>query len=137
MLLRDKIFRLLYTAALTFLLNILEENKDHFPSNFVFSGLRDQFLRFLYAYGILALVSMVAVSYGLCYFFPSMLSNYYALILRTVSTVVIAHTLCASLDTWISYEWCFLIRGYLCAVQNYAEKAEFSKCSWYPKRKLG
>ncbi|XP_068753100.1 protein white-like isoform X1 [Montipora capricornis] len=27
-------------------------------------GLRDQFLRFLYAYGILALVSMVAVSYG-------------------------------------------------------------------------
>ena len=22
-------------------------------------------------------------------------------------------------------------------VQNHAEKAEFSKCSWYPKRKLG
>ena len=22
-------------------------------------------------------------------------------------------------------------------VQNYAEKAELSKCSWYPKRKLG
>ena len=33
--------------------------------NFVFSGLRDEFLRFVYAYGIMALVSMVAVSYGL------------------------------------------------------------------------
>ena len=27
--------------------------------------------------------------------------------------------------------------GYFCVVQNYAEKAELSKCSWYPKRKLG
>ena len=32
---------------------------------FFFSGLRQQILRFLYAYGILALISMVAVSYGL------------------------------------------------------------------------
>ena len=24
-----------------------------------------------------------------------------------------------------------------CAVSNYAEKAELSKCSWYPKRKFG
>ena len=56
--------------------------------------------------------------------------------LRTVP-VVIAHTFCASRDTWISYRRCLLIQGYFCAVQNYAEKAEFSKCSWYPKRKLG
>ena len=27
--------------------------------------------------------------------------------------------------------------GLFCGVQNYAEKAELSKCSWYPKRKLG
>ena len=27
--------------------------------------------------------------------------------------------------------------GYFCAVQNYAEKAELKKWSWYPKRKLG
>ena len=30
-----------------------------------------------------------------------------------------------------------IIQGYFCAVQNYAEKVELSKCSWYPKRKLG
>ena len=29
------------------------------------------------------------------------------------------------------------MQGYFCAVQNYAEKAELSKCSWYLKRKLG
>ena len=27
--------------------------------------------------------------------------------------------------------------GIFCAVQFYAEKAELSKCSWYPKRKFG
>ena len=52
-------------------------------------------------------------------------------------TIVIAKTFCASRDTRISYRWCLLIQGYCCAVQNYAEKAELSKCSWYPKRKLG
>ena len=26
---------------------------------------------------------------------------------------------------------------FFCAAQSYAEKAELSKCSWYPKRKLG
>ena len=57
--------------------------------------------------------------------------------LRTVPTIVIAHTFCASRDTRISYRQCLLIQGYFCAVQNYAEKAEISKCSWYPKRKLG
>ena len=31
----------------------------------------------------------------------------------------------------LSHRRCF------CAVQNYVEKAELSKCSWYPKRKLG
>ena len=54
-----------------------------------------------------------------------------------VPTIVIAHTFCASRDTRISYRRCLLIQGYFCAVQNYAEKAELSKCSWYPKRKFG
>ena len=57
--------------------------------------------------------------------------------LRTVPTIVIVHTFCASRDTRISYAWCLLIQGYFCAVENHAEKAEFCKCSWYPKRKLG
>ena len=52
-------------------------------------------------------------------------------------TIVIAHTFCASRDTRISYRQCLLIQRYFCAVQNYAEKAGLSKCSWYPKRKLG
>ena len=52
-------------------------------------------------------------------------------------TIVIAHTFCASRDTRISYRRRLLMQGYVCVVQNYAEKAELSKCSWYPKRKLG
>ena len=36
--------------------------------------------------------------------------------LRTVPTIVIAHTLCASPDTRISYRYCLLIQGYFCAV---------------------
>ena len=47
------------------------------------------------------------------------------------------HTLCASRDTPVSYEWCLLIQGYFCAAENYVEKGELSKCFWYPKRKLG
>lgn len=35
----------------------------------IFSGLRDNVLRFIYAYGILALVSVVAVSYGMFYLY--------------------------------------------------------------------
>jgi len=35
------------------------------------------------------------------------------MILRTVSTIVIAHTFCASPDTRISYRQCLLIQGYL------------------------
>ena len=57
--------------------------------------------------------------------------------LRTVPTIVIAHTFCTSRDTRISYGRCLSIQRYCCAVQNYAEKAELSKCSWYPKRKFG
>ena len=57
-------------------------------------------------------------------------------LLRTVPTIVIAHTVCASRGTRISYGWCLLTQGYFCAVQNYAEKAELSKCSCYPKRKV-
>ena len=40
-------------------------------------------------------------------------------------------------DTLISYRQCLLMQGYFCAVQIYAEKAELSKCSSYPKTKLG
>ena len=57
--------------------------------------------------------------------------------LRTVPTIVIAHTFCASPDTRISYRKCLLIHGYFCAVENYPEKVDLSKYSWYPKRKLG
>ena len=52
-------------------------------------------------------------------------------------TIVVAHTFCVSRDTRISYRPCLLIQGYFGAVQNYAEKSELSKFSWYPKRKLG
>ena len=36
--------------------------------------------------------------------------------LRTVPTIVIAHTFCASPDTRISNRQCLLIQGYFCAV---------------------
>ena len=36
-------------------------------------------------------------------------------LLRTVSTIVTAHTFCASPDTRISYHQCLLIQGYFCA----------------------
>ena len=36
--------------------------------------------------------------------------------LRTVPTIVIAHMICASPDTRISYRHCILIQGYFCAV---------------------
>ena len=36
--------------------------------------------------------------------------------LRTVPTIVIAHTFCASPDTRISYRQCLLMPGYFCAV---------------------
>ena len=38
------------------------------------------------------------------------------LYLRTVPTIVTAHTFCASRDTRVSYGWCLLIQGYFCAV---------------------
>ena len=40
---------------------------------------------------------------------------------------------------WVTLITCIitLIQGYSCAVEDYGEKAEQSKCSWYPKRKLG
>ena len=37
-------------------------------------------------------------------------------ILRTVPTIVTAHTFCASRDTRVSYGWWLLIQGYFCAV---------------------
>ena len=58
----------------------------------------------------------------------------YAAELRTVSTIVIAHTFCAYRDTRVSYRWCLLIQEYFCAVQNYAEKVDLKKLSWYPKK---
>ena len=36
--------------------------------------------------------------------------------LRTVPTIVTAHTFCASPDTRISHRQCLLIQGYFCAV---------------------
>ena len=58
-------------------------------------------------------------------------------LLRAVTTIVIAHTFCASRDTRISYQRCLLIWGNFRAVQNYAEITERSQFSLYPKRKLG
>ena len=57
--------------------------------------------------------------------------------LRTVPTFVTAHIFCASRDTRVSYGRWLLTQRYFCALLIYAEKAELSKCSWYPKRKLG
>ena len=37
-------------------------------------------------------------------------------VLRTVPTIVIAHTFCASPDTRISYRRCLLMQGYFCAL---------------------
>ena len=37
-------------------------------------------------------------------------------VLRTVPTIVIAHTFYASPDTRISYRQCLVIQGYFCAV---------------------
>ena len=65
------------------------------------------------------------------------LCNFFTKVLRTVPTIVIAHTFCASPDTRISYRQCLLIQGYFCAVENYPEKVGLSKYSRYPKRKLG
>ena len=52
-------------------------------------------------------------------------------------TIVTAHTFCASRDTRVSYRSCLPIQEYFCAVKNYTEKAELTKCLWYVKRKLG
>ena len=57
--------------------------------------------------------------------------------LKTVPTIVIAHTFCASLDTRISYRQCLLIQRYFCPVWNFPGKVDLSKYSWYLKRKLG
>ena len=55
--------------------------------------------------------------------------------LRTVPTTVIAHMFCVSQDIGVSCWWS-LYKGIFVQFKNYAEKAELSKCSWYPKRKL-
>ena len=44
------------------------------------------------------------------------------LILRTVPTIVTAHTFCASGDTRVSYGWCLLIHEYVCAVKTIRRK---------------
>ena len=45
----------------------------------------------------------------------------FAQALRTVPTIVIAHTFCAYRDIRISYGWCLFLQGYSSAVQNCAE----------------
>ena len=42
--------------------------------------------------------------------------------LRTVPTIVITHTFCASRDTLISYGWCLLIQGYFCGFKAMRQK---------------
>ena len=58
-------------------------------------------------------------------------------VLTRVPTIVTAHTFCAFRDARLSYGWSLLKQGNFCAVKNYTEKSELSKCSWYPKRNLG
>ena len=48
--------------------------------------------------------------------FRWMCSIPYGVHLRTVPTIVIAHTFCASPNTRISYRQCLPIQGYFCAV---------------------
>ena len=48
------------------------------------------------------------------FFFDALEESHVAL--RTVPTIVIAHTFCASPDTRISYRRCLLIQRYYCAV---------------------
>ena len=76
-------------------------------------------------------------NYDRLYFNHNLYKRYLDVISFSVSTVVTAHRFCASRDTRISYRRRSLIQGYFCAVQNHAEKAELSKCSWHPKRNLG
>ena len=42
--------------------------------------------------------------------------SWFSNLLRTVPTIVTAHTFCASRDTRVSYGWCLLIQEYFCAV---------------------
>ena len=52
-----------------------------------------------------------------CFIDPKLIAiGRYELPLRTVPTIVTAHTFCASRDTRVSYGWCLLIQGYFCAV---------------------
>ena len=51
-------------------------------------------------------------------YFPANLlaENILVLFLRTVPTIFIVHTFCASRDIRISYQRCLLIQGYFCVV---------------------
>ena len=57
--------------------------------------------------------------------------------LRTVPTIVLAHTFCASRDTRISYGWCLLIQGYFCAVQTMRRLQNLASALGIQKRKFG
>ena len=48
-----------------------------------------------------------------------------SLSLRTVPTIVTAHTFCASRDTRFSYRWCLLIQEYFCAEKVYGESRTY------------
>ena len=58
-------------------------------------------------------------------------------ILRTVPTIVIAHTFCASPDTRVFYRWCLLMQEYFFRGLKLCRKSSLRKYSWYPKTKLG
>ena len=67
------------------------------------------------------LISEFSKTFRLHVFFsPHQLNSNWATLahthLRTVPTIVIAHTVCASPDTQISYRPCLLIQGSFCAV---------------------
>ena len=54
-------------------------------------------------------------------------------VLRTVPTIVTAHTFCTFRDTRVSYGWCLLIKGYFCAVKTMRRKQNLASALGIPK----
>ena len=59
------------------------------------------------------------------------------LILRTVPTIVTAHTFCASRDTKVSYGWFLLIQEYFCAVKTVRKKQNLPNALGISKENWG
>ena len=58
-------------------------------------------------------------------------------ILRTVPTIVTAHTFCASRNTRVSYGWCLLIQGYFARFKSMGRKQNLPNALGISKEKWG